>query len=534
MMRRARDLDSIASNTNTNAVVQDESNGFPSYCFSDYELNSGDEDSLTGMKTIQTTKITSVAYISDPAERRDNATLILGQICGSPLFQPYLKQLLSAKDAQGQTPFMLAVSSRAYQAAKILLTIIQQVANGDEILRDAMIFPPGSSADQSPLYVLCCNDTCSFTWTGADHINQDIFECKTCGLTGSLCCCTECAKVCHKGHDCKLKKTSPTAYCDCWEKCKCKALIAGNQKKRFELLEKLVAETDLVQRVNSRNEPILLFLIQTVARQTNEQRQYRSRTRNTANNRKTPSLDAENDMPDHDLEPPRFAKKALEHMLIDWNAIKSMIMTGADLDTIPNEIDRSSAAASQSGTTLLDKFTHILFVRCNGEPLETLLQTLNRELQNSKVPNRMEEAQKVVRRFIRSVARVFVVFSLEKTPNPEKKTTSSSQFKHIQTCRRVFQNLIKISIEELIETADALIAPVRMGVVRPTAPFPMASSSSVDSADDLFSVEPLAPSTTREGVNDRNEFSSIRGKHVTSTLIHESGLFNLIFAFICS
>lgn len=169
MMRRARDLDSIASNTNTNAAAQDESNGFPSYCFSDYELNSGDEDSLTGMKTIQPTKITSVAYITDPAERRDNATLILGQICGSPLFQPYLKQLLSAKDAQGQTPFMLAVSSRAYQSAKILLTIIQQVANGDETLRDAMIFPPGSSADQSPLYVLCCNDTCSFTWYVLNH-----------------------------------------------------------------------------------------------------------------------------------------------------------------------------------------------------------------------------------------------------------------------------------------------------------------------------------------------------------------------------
>lgn len=36
---------------------------------------------------------------------------------------------------------------------------------------------------------------------------------------------------------------------------------------------------------------------------------------------------------------------------------------------------------------------------------------------------------------------------------------------------------MKISIEELIETADALIAPVRMGVVRPTAPFTMTSSS---------------------------------------------------------
>lgn len=32
---------------------------------------------------------------------------------------------------------------------------------------------------------------------------QDIFECRTCGLLESLCCCTECARVCHKGHDCK-------------------------------------------------------------------------------------------------------------------------------------------------------------------------------------------------------------------------------------------------------------------------------------------------------------------------------------------
>lgn len=420
---------------------------------------------------------------------------------------------------------MLAVSSRAYQAAKNLLNVIQQVSGGDANLRDAMIFPNGSSSDQSPLYVLCCNDTCSFTWTGADHINQDIFECKTCGLTGSLCCCTECAKVCHKGHDCKLKKTSPTAYCDCWEKCKCKALVAGNQKKRFELLEKLVAETDLVRRVNSRNEPILLFLIQTVGRQTNEQRQYRSRTRNTTStSRKTPSLDTENDMPDHDLEPPRFAKKALEHMLADWNAVKAMIMTAADHDLAANtnssnnrldDEDRRASLQSQSGTTLLDKFTHSLFVRCNGDPLETLLSTLNRELQNTRVPGRMDEAQKVARRFIRSVARVFVVFSLERTPNPEKKTNSTQQ-KHIQTCRRVFQVLIKISIEELIETADALIAPVRMGVVRPTAPFSLttssssSSSSAIDSTDDLFSVEPMVQPSRDE--NDVNRLSTLRAE----------------------
>ena len=45
----------------------------------------------------------------------------------------------------------------------------------------SMVFPgglgsdggPGAiGADRSPLHVICCNDTCSFTWTGAEHINQ--------------------------------------------------------------------------------------------------------------------------------------------------------------------------------------------------------------------------------------------------------------------------------------------------------------------------------------------------------------------------
>lgn len=35
-----------------------------------------------------------------------------------------------------------------------------------------MVCPSGTNPDDSPLYVLCCNDTCSFTWTGAEHINQ--------------------------------------------------------------------------------------------------------------------------------------------------------------------------------------------------------------------------------------------------------------------------------------------------------------------------------------------------------------------------
>lgn len=448
------------------AAGMDESAFMPlSYWPPELDINSGDEDSMTGNTSMaggsgsssnhgmsapstsnaasssssshnkNNINLNAVQYVSEPADRRENAIQMLQLLCASPAMQPHLRQILTAKDAQGQTPFMLAVTSRAYQAALILFDAIAQLANGDIAVRNSMIFPDSSAPDQSPLYVLCCNDTCSFTWTGADHINQDIFECKTCGLTGSLCCCTECAKVCHKGHDCKLKRTSPTAYCDCWEKCKCKALIAGNQTKRFQLLNKLTAETDLVQRLNSRGEPLLLFLIQTVSRQVVEQRQYRSRARNTTGNRKTPSLEAETEMPDHDLEPPRFARKALDRLLVDWQAVMAMIMTGVE----PQQQQRRSAAEeaaqrvwynevddqsmylqSQTGTTLLDKFTHSLFVRCNSDPLDTLLTTLYRELQNDSVPGRVQEANRVARRFIRSVSRVFVVFSLERVPSPEK------------------------------------------------------------------------------------------------------------------
>ena len=124
---------------------------------------------------------------------------------------------------------MAAVANRSYPAALVLFDAAQKVAkessNDLETQKKtlmSMVYPSGSPPDDSPLHVICCNDTCSFTWTGDEHINQDIFECRTCGLADSLCCCTECAKVCHKGHECKLKKTSPTAYCDCWEKCKCR------------------------------------------------------------------------------------------------------------------------------------------------------------------------------------------------------------------------------------------------------------------------------------------------------------------------
>ena len=112
--------------------------------------------------------------------------------------------ILFCRNAEDCTAFMQAVVMRAYPAAVHLFTVIRSLPDCQQSANfRAMIYPEGSRADDSPLHVCVYNDTCSFTWTGDEHINQDIFECRTCGLLDSLCCCTECAHVCHKGHDCK-------------------------------------------------------------------------------------------------------------------------------------------------------------------------------------------------------------------------------------------------------------------------------------------------------------------------------------------
>ncbi|KAH0951982.1 hypothetical protein HN011_005163 [Eciton burchellii] len=472
-----------------------------------FDNTSGEEDSLLsiGAASISMMNKSGVGvasnntYIIDSVERRHNALLILKYMCESNVLAPHLRELLTAKDAQGQTPLMLAVSVRAYHAAIILLDTIQKVGR-DAKDTSAMILPADASPDLSPLFVTCCNDTCSFTWTGAEHINQDIFECRTCGLTGSLCCCTECARVCHRGHDCKLKKTSPTAYCDCWEKCKCRALIAGHQTTRYDLLCRLVNSTDLATKINSRGESILLFLVQTVGRQLVEQRQFRSapRQRSTSASRKAPTsegLGADSDMPDHDLEPPRFSRKALERLLNDWPAVQCMIMSGVSENGSDQLFGDQGQLCRQSGTALLDKFTHSLLVKCSAEMLDTLLTTLIRELQDESIPGRQEEANNVARRFVRSVARIFVIFSIEMAPNTTKRRSTNQASQPLMKCRKVFQALIKLAVEELCETADSLIAPVRLGVARPTAPFTLTSSAIevINGSEELFSIEPLIP-----------------------------------------
>lgn len=50
-----------------------------------------------------------------------------------------------------------------------------------------------------------------------------------------------------------------------------------------------------------------------------------------------------------------------------------------------------------------------------------LLETLVRELKEDRTTGRKSDAQQVARRFVRSVARVFVIFSVEMAPNTAKR-----------------------------------------------------------------------------------------------------------------
>ena len=96
------------------------------------------------------------------------------------------------RNSEGCTPFMQAVCCRAYNAALTLMDAACTLSKSTDQSADkkqtkppsdsetlryqeqlmTMLYPRGSTLDNSPLHVVCCNDTCSFTWTGAEHINQ--------------------------------------------------------------------------------------------------------------------------------------------------------------------------------------------------------------------------------------------------------------------------------------------------------------------------------------------------------------------------
>ena len=80
---------------------------------------------------------------------------------------------------------MYAITRRAYKEAVHIFHRAKKlvIENAEERTRENVeaihaglmeyIYPANSPLDHNPIYVLCCNDTCSYTWTKEKHINQE-------------------------------------------------------------------------------------------------------------------------------------------------------------------------------------------------------------------------------------------------------------------------------------------------------------------------------------------------------------------------
>ena len=407
----------------------------------------------------------------------------LNILLNSSLIEVQLNNLLNNRDAFGRTPFMYAIHRRQYQEANALFTKALELANQTEDVEAELqryIYPAGSPADMNPLYVLCCNDTCSFTWTKDNHINQDIYECKTCGLTESLCCCSECARTCHAGHDYVLKKTSPSAYCDCLEKCPCAAQEEGDNESRATLLEALLTHSSLVKQTTSRGEHLLQFLAQTVARQVKEQAE---QTKIDAEKKHRRKMDDDKNPP---LPPPTFCRSALTRVLRDWQAVNSLIMNDRDplcaSSSKGASNDDQTILKSQNGSARLDKFTHTLLLKLTAsEYLSSLIGTIQAHEDTHPA---------VAERFVRSVVRVFVCFASGMAPQTTEKQMSS-----LSKAKQIFTALPLHAIKSLCHSAESLVKPMRLGAVRPVEAYTPETETEevIKATEELFSMGPMAP-----------------------------------------
>lgn len=175
-------------------------------------------------------------------------------------------------------------------------------------------------------------------------------------------------------HGCRFKKALPTAYCDCWQKCKCHSLAPGSSSQRKRLLQLLLMRTNLTSRPNARGENVVAMLVNTVARQSKEQVMWHMiPKRRAARSRSKP------DLPAHNLDPPSFAKVALRLCCERWQWLKPCLSSGLEdhatalsesaQDTLrqSSNVNLVDIFRSHASTTQLDNFTYNLMAKLPAE-----------------------------------------------------------------------------------------------------------------------------------------------------------------------
>lgn len=136
-------------------------------------------------------------------------------------------------------------------------------------------------------------------------------------------------------------------------------------------------------------------------------------------------------LPEHDLEPPKFCRRALETVLSNWPAVESMLL-GEHKSGAAGEVGATASGGSggprnledlhmhyQSGAIHLDQFVFgLLSGRCTPDMLDTLVSALIREMQNEAAgAERQARARLAAARLVRAVIRLYLLLSLQVTPN---------------------------------------------------------------------------------------------------------------------
>ena len=136
------------------------------------------------------------------------------------------------------------------------------------------------------------------------------------------------------------------------------------------------------------------------------------------------------DMPPHDLEPPKFCRLALERIFSDFEAVKQILLfnhrSSPASSTSEEPIDSHSSLLmaefdedsgyvdAQSGSIDLDKFVYFLLLKSPHDLLVLLVETLKKSL---AAADGESDAPLAVRRFVRSVARLFSILCMESHPS---------------------------------------------------------------------------------------------------------------------
>jgi hypothetical protein len=70
---------------------------------------------------------------------------------------------------------------------------------------------------------------CTFVETRTTKVAQEMFFCRTCGITGDKYICQHCARTCHAGHIIEQVDMQPIAFCQCGLTCTVKRAVRTDE-----------------------------------------------------------------------------------------------------------------------------------------------------------------------------------------------------------------------------------------------------------------------------------------------------------------